>query len=81
MKCALQLQPRRARMALAIAGMDLTTLAQLTDVEPKTIEKYFHDTEDSDILNLARICDVLDVSADFVLGLSDDIKISRRVKK
>lgn len=52
-------------------GMNSTVLAMELDCNPSTVAHMRMDKHTSSIKMLLKICETLEVSADFLLGLSD----------
>ncbi len=60
----------RLRESIFYANCTQKELARAVGVSPQTISKYMHENIFPALDTLAKLCSVLDVSADYILGLS-----------
>lgn len=63
----------RFKTARAFRGYKQTDLAEALGVHSITVSKWERGVQTPDADTVRRMCDLLDVSADFLLGLSDDL--------
>lgn len=72
--------PRRLRMAMTLRKMNSMDIVRASTVGCKQISNYLNGHNEPTVSSLLHLCEALDVSADFLLGLSDDprIKIKRK---
>ena len=62
---------KNLREAIANSSMSKKELAQKLGINPSTISKYLHADKYPAIETLANICQILDVSADYILCLKE----------
>lgn len=62
---------KNLREAIANSSMSKKELAQKLGINPSTISKYLHEDKYPAIETLANICQILDVSADYILCLKE----------
>ena len=69
----MELKDIQARLREAIRNSKYTQkeLAQLIGVSPRTVSKYMKNNIFPALDTLARLCRVLDVKSDYILGLSE----------
>ena len=60
---------RRLREAIETSSLSKKELAERLNINPSTISRYLHDDKFPSIETFANLCEVLDVSADDILGL------------
>lgn len=60
---------KRLREAIETSSLSKKELAERLNINPSTISRYLHDDKFPSIETFANLCDVLDVSADDILGL------------
>ena len=73
---------KRLREAIETSSLSKKELAERLNINPSTISRYLHDDKFPSIETFANLCEVLDVSADDILGLKWHIKYKKppRVK-
>lgn len=64
----------RLKFALIKRGMDQYELADMADTSPATISHYINGKRGKKYELLVDICKTLNVSADYLLGLSDEME-------
>ena len=67
----------RIKEAMKKKGLTQYQLAARVYVEPSTISHYIKNKRGKSIDILVAICKELDVSADYILGLTDDMEVKR----
>lgn len=67
----------RIKEAIKNKGLTQYKLAERVYVEPSTISHYINNKRGKSIDILVAICKELDVSADYILGLTDDMEVKR----
>ena len=72
--------PRRMRIAMATLGMNSADLMRHTSLGHAQISEYLNGHREPTISSFFCICDGLGVSADFLLGFSDEMRIKNRKK-
>ena len=70
--------PRRLRMAMATLGMTSADLVRKTTLGSGQISNYLNGHQEPTVSSLLHICEGLGVSADFLLGFSDVIRLKKR---
>lgn len=60
---------KRLREAIETSSLSKKELAERLNIDPSTISRYLHDDKFPSIETFANLCEVLDVSADDILGL------------
>lgn len=70
--------PRRLRMAMVARDMNSADLMRATYQGQGQISNYLNGHQEPGATRIAQLCKALDVSADFLLGLSDDMNIRKR---
>ncbi len=60
----------RLRQAIKNSGIEQKEIARLVGVSPQTISKYMRKDIFPALDTLAKLCVVLEVSADYILGVS-----------
>lgn len=60
---------KRLVEAIKFSGMSQKTIAQKANISDATLSDYIHKKKLPSLETFARLCDVLDVSADELLGL------------
>ena len=65
----------RLKLALVKRGMDQYELADMIYVSPSTISHYVNGQRGKKYASLVDICKALNVSADYLLGLSDEMEV------
>lgn len=75
--------PRRLRMAMVLREMNSMDIVRASTVGCKQISSYLNGHNEPTVSSLLHLCEALDVSADFLLGMTDDprIKNKRKVKE
>lgn len=73
--CLRRFRPR-LRDAMKSAGLNVTELAEAMDMTRPAISMYLSGRRIPETVSLIRLCKVLDISADYLLGLSQDSTIS-----
>ncbi len=74
----------RLKYALRIRGIRQKELARLTNLTEATVSRYINNQRTPDIIFIKQLVELLGVSADFLLGFSDEIIIrpdSEEVRK
>ena len=72
--------PRRMRMAMTLRKMNSADIVRRTTMGNGQISNYLNGHQEPTISSLLHLCEALEVSADFLLGLSDNPKIKDRRK-
>ena len=62
---------KRLREAIQCSNISQKELAQRLGINPSTVSKYMRLDKYPSLDTFANICDILDVSADEILGLKD----------
>jgi Helix-turn-helix. len=62
---------QRLREAIKFSGMTQTEIAKKIGINPSTVSKYTRIDKFPAIDTFAKLCAVLDVSADYILGLQE----------
>jgi transcriptional regulator with XRE-family HTH domain len=65
---------RRLKQALIEKNVQQKTLAEELQISDKTMSSYVHGNANPTLLGLAKIAKYLNISADFLLGLSNELK-------
>lgn len=65
---------RRLKQALIEKNVQQKTLADVLEISDKTMSSYVHGNANPTLLGLAKIAKYLNISADFLLGLSNELK-------
>lgn len=60
---------KRLREAIETSSLSKKKLAERLNINPSTISRYLHDDKFPSLETFANLCEVLDVSADDILGL------------
>lgn len=60
---------KRLREAIETSSLSKKELAERLNINPSTISRYLHDDKFPSLETFANLCEVLDVSADDILGL------------
>ena len=66
--------PRRLRMALVARDMSSADLVRATTLGNGQVSNYLNGHQEPGATRIAQMCKALDVSADFLLGLTDKMK-------
>lgn len=74
----LEVFPRRLRMAMVARNMNSADLMRATYQGQGQISNYLNGHQEPRAMRLLELCKALNVSADFLLGLSDDMKIHKK---
>ena len=61
----------RLRTAIKISGMHQKDIAKQIGVSAQTVSKYMKDNIFPALDTFAKLCKVLDVSADYILGIEE----------
>ena len=61
----------RLRTAIKISGMQQKDIAKQIGVSAQTVSKYMKDNIFPALDTFAKLCKVLDVSADYILGIEE----------
>ena len=61
---------KRLREAIMQSGMKKTEIAKRLGISQSTVSKYLHQDKFPSIETFANLCEIIDVSADDILGLS-----------
>lgn len=69
---------RRLRMALVVNEMTSADLARATTMGSGQISEYLNGHQEPGATRIVQMCKALDVSADFLLGLSDDMTLKKK---
>lgn len=70
--------PRRLRMAMAALEMTSADLMRKTTLGGSQISEYLNGHNEPTVTSLHKLCVGLGISADFLLGLSDDMTPKKR---
>lgn len=70
--------PRRLRMALAARDMTSADLMRATALGAGQISNYLNGYQEPGATRIAQMAQALDVSADFLLGLTDKMEVRRK---
>ncbi len=62
----------RLRESISLSGINQKELAKKIGVSPQTVSKYMKHDIFPALDTLAKICKEIDVSADYILGLTND---------
>ena len=62
---------KRLREAIAYGNVSQKELAEKLQINPSTVSKYMRLNKYPSLDTFANICEILDVSSDYILGLSD----------
>lgn len=73
--------PRRLRMAMSALGMNSADLMRKTTLGSSQISEYLNGHNEPTVTSLFHICEGMGVSADFLLGFSDVIRLKKRTVK
>lgn len=73
--------PRRLRITLAALDMTSADLMRRTTLGSSQISEYLNGRNEPKISSIRTICEALGVSADFLLGLSDEMWIQKPRKE
>ena len=65
---------RRLKQALIEKNVQQKTLAEELQISDKTMSSYVHGNANPTLLGLAKIAKYLNISADFLLGLSNELR-------
>ena len=65
---------RRLKQALIEKNVQQKTLADALKISDKTMSSYVHGNANPTLLGLAKIAKYLNISADFLLGLSNELR-------
>ena len=65
---------RRLKQALIEKNVQQKTLADVLEISDKTMSSYVHGNANPTLLGLAKIAKYLNITADFLLGLSNELK-------
>lgn len=66
--------PRRLRMVMVARKMNSADIMRASKLGNGQISSYLNGHQEPRIGTLAKLCTALNVSADFLLGLTDDMK-------
>lgn len=77
----LEILPRRLRIAMLARDMTSADIMRATKLGDGQISNYLNGHQEPGATRIAQLADALDVSADFLLGISDQLKPPRRPKK
>ena len=66
--------PRRLRMALMARDMNSADLVRATNLGGGQVSNYLNGYQEPGATRIAQMCKALNVSADFLLGLTDKMK-------
>lgn len=69
--CDMQVIQSRLREAIESSGISQKVIANKIGVSSQTVSKYMCENVFPALDTFAKLCKVLDVSADFILGISD----------
>jgi transcriptional regulator with XRE-family HTH domain len=75
MQCSPRFEPQRLRTALAVRGRSQAWLARHLDLSRATVNQWAQGVRRPALDQLPRICQALDVSADYLLALAPDIQL------
>ena len=62
---------RRLREEIINSGLTQKEIAQAIGVSPQTVSRYMHDDIFPALDTLAKLCQLLDISADYILGIKE----------
>lgn len=62
---------RRLREEIINSGLTQKEIAQAISVSPQTVSRYMHDDIFPALDTLAKLCQLLDISADYILGIKE----------
>lgn len=62
---------KRLRETIKYSNIPQKKLAEKLSVNPATVSKYMRHDKYPSLDTFANICEILDVSSDYILGLSD----------
>lgn len=63
---------RRLREAIRQSGYSQKEIAALLKISPQTVSKYMKHDIFPALDTFAKLCKILDVKSDYILGISDD---------
>ena len=69
---------RRLRMAMTVRDITSADLMRTTTMGSGQISEYLNGHQEPGATRIVQMCKALDVSADFLLGLSDDMNPKKR---
>lgn len=67
----LEIIQKRLRESIKSSSLSQKEIAKAVNVSPQTISKYMKQNIFPALDTLAKLCQLLDVHADYILGLSD----------
>ena len=70
--------PRRLRMAMALREMNSADIMRKSTLGHGQISQYLNGHREPTVSSFLHLCEALEVSSDFLLGLSDDPKPKNR---
>lgn len=62
---------RRLREEIINSGLTQKEIAQAIGVSPQTVSRYMHDDIFPALDTLAKLCQLLDIAADYILGIKE----------
>lgn len=62
---------RRLRKEIINSGLTQKEIAQAIGVSPQTVSRYMRDDIFPALDTLAKLCQLLDISADYILGIKE----------
>jgi len=72
--------PRRLRMAMTLRKMNSADIMRRSTLGHGQISEYLNGHREPTVSSFLHLCEALEVSADFLLGLTDDPRIKNRRK-
>lgn len=70
--------PRRLRMAMTLRGMNSADIVRRSTMGNGQISNYLNGHQEPTVSSLLHLCEVLEVSPNFLLGLTDEPNIKKR---
>lgn len=69
--CDIQVIQSRLREAIGSSGISQKDIAERIGVSPQTVSKYMCENVFPALDTFAKLCKILDVPAEYILGISD----------
>lgn len=71
---------KRLTLVMDIRGIKQKELASITGVTEATVSRYVNDKRTPDIAFIKKVVEALNVSADFLLGFTEDMLVHREAE-
>lgn len=72
--------PRRLRMAMTLRGMNSADIVRRSTMGNGQISNYLNGHQEPTVSSLLHLCQALGVSADFLLGLSEEPNLKKKAR-